>query len=1153
MNDFTENSATVCAGAFYSLLNTFTSTSPYSENTFTNNHAPEYDDVFETDSINLFIGNGNYTMYKVNQSNIDIIPSKYSLVDEGYVTIPKNQKVGGNCWAFATIAVLESCILKAGGPSLDLSEENMKNLMARFSDYGWNIDTNDGGNDQMLLGYLLSWLGPVFDNDDPYDDESTLSPIFNSTIHIQNVLYLYRDNYTDNDAIKEAILKYGAVSTAMDYEDYYFQGDGYYCWDVGQTNHQVCIVGWDDNYSASNFHNSPGYDGAWLVRNSWGPNWGNNGYFYVSYYDKSFAKPKEHGLSFTFILNDTIRFDRNYQYDFLGYTHPYINRNSEHVFFKNVFNATDDEYLGAVSTYFKKTTDWEVLVYVNGDLKSTLNGVSPAGYFTLNLEDMVRLNKGDTFEVVFHIIGSNSEFPMLSPNKLNNPFHRYGLSFMSYDGVYWYDLYDYFDISMNFLASIKAFTYKNEINTVVSLDVETSSSNIVNVTARVSDQFGNIIKKGNVTFNIEGTDYVVSINDGCAKVTHVFTTDISMITASFAKTGYVESHSSWQPVISVKLSDSIEITQSTATIYVFASKPINETVILSFNGRNYTKNLINGITSFTLTDLTNGSYSFEIFIQENPFINASSIDDSFEILTLLNTTITLNVNYEYVDNVNITAIVEDQYGNVVGTGQIIFNIEGTNYVVNITNATAQISHNFKCNYDIITATFTGAGYYNSSANYVLTIPKRQITLSDEINVTGKNVVIKIFANETINEDIIIKIGSSNYTEKLINGLCTLTLNDLGNGNYSVKVYLKDNIYYEAAYIDYSFEISISNTFIHVEDLQTYYKSGILYNITLVDDWGKPVAGKKITITFNKSNKYYRTTDENGVASIRLNLDVNTYEVDFEFEGDIYHKASKNSSKITVRSSIDVSNDVTYTYGSKYYATIYDKNGLSAKKKANIIVNGVTYSPISNAKGQISLNIFLKPGKHTVSVVNLETGEVKKQTIQVVARIGENKDLTKYYGASQPYKVRAFTDNGKPVKAGEIVHITISGKTYNVKTDKKGYASLPINLKPKTYTISAEYKGYKVSNKVIIKTTLISSNAQAKKGTTIKYFAKLLDSNGKVKVNVVVKFKFNGKIYAAKTSPYGYAIIYIANSLKAGKYNIVSTYGTLSNTNTIIIK
>jgi C1A family cysteine protease len=78
-----------------------------------------------------------------------------------------------------------------------------------FSDYGWNVYTNEGGIYEMGLGYLTSWLGPVLEENDEFDDFSVLSPLLNSIMHVQNVVFLKRNNALDNDGIKEAILKYG--------------------------------------------------------------------------------------------------------------------------------------------------------------------------------------------------------------------------------------------------------------------------------------------------------------------------------------------------------------------------------------------------------------------------------------------------------------------------------------------------------------------------------------------------------------------------------------------------------------------------------------------------------------------------------------------------------------------------------------------------------------------------------------------------------------------------------------------------------------------------------------------------------------------------------------------------------------------------------
>ena len=142
------------------------------------------------------------------------------------------------------------------------------------------------------------------------------------------------------------------------------------------------------------------------------------------------------------------------------------------------------------------------------------------------------------------------------------------------------------------------------------------------------------------------------------------------------------------------------------------------------------------------------------------------------------------------------------------------------------------------------------------------------------------------------------------------------------------------------------------------------------------------------------------------------------------------------------------------------------------KKIDVIFNGVSYSLISDGKGQISLNVKLNPGTYTVKITNPVTGETNSQSINVVKRITQNKGLTAYYGAGKSYKVKVVDDYGKAVK-GLKVTFKIKGKKYYAYTDKKGYASLKVTQKPGTYTITAEYNGYKVSNKINVKTTIVT--------------------------------------------------------------------------------
>lgn len=211
-----------------------------------------------------------------------IIPSHYNSADYGYVTPSKDQIESGNCWAFASLSTLETCYIKATGKTIDLSVNNMKNLMTLYSKNGWNKLPNTGAFDDMQISYLINWLGPVLD-DDKYNTDNHISSELENVIQVN---YIYgvpiRSGPLDNEQLKKAVMRYGAVYTTVYVSD---RNHNIYRNDTSSINHAVSIIGWDDNYSRENFKNKPAGDGAFIVKNSWGISKTTSEYYYVSYYD----------------------------------------------------------------------------------------------------------------------------------------------------------------------------------------------------------------------------------------------------------------------------------------------------------------------------------------------------------------------------------------------------------------------------------------------------------------------------------------------------------------------------------------------------------------------------------------------------------------------------------------------------------------------------------------------------------------------------------------------------------------------------------------------------------------------------------------------------------------------------------------------------
>ena len=405
------------------------------------------------------------------------LPSSYDLRTKNKLTPVRDQGGSGSCWAFATYGSLESTLKTT--ESADFSENNLKNRA------GFDLDHNGGGNADMSIAYLSRWDGPVSEKDDPYLDSSTFSPEKFAQKHVQEALRFgdVDNNHTD---IKKALMNNGAIFTAMRYQDnnYNSKYKTYYYRGSEKPNHAVTIVGWDDNFDRSKFSDTgagiPPVNGAFIIRNSWGSSWGDNGYFYVSYYDSLIGSDNVVFNSADRISN----YSSVYQYDPLGQTTPVqFSSNPNTAWLANVFTATSNDALSAVSFYTNgPNSKYEVWLYNynKGALtknKSLSSGtIDYAGYHTVKLANSLELTTGGKFTIAVKLT-TPGENPY--PLALEEPIAGYssqaksekGQSFVSGDGVAWTDLNDTTSYS-NANVCLKAFTSAKSIN---SLKVDPSS------------------------------------------------------------------------------------------------------------------------------------------------------------------------------------------------------------------------------------------------------------------------------------------------------------------------------------------------------------------------------------------------------------------------------------------------------------------------------------------------------------------------------------------------------------------------------------------------------------------------------------------------------------------------------------------------------
>ncbi|WP_405297391.1 Ig-like domain-containing protein, partial [Methanobrevibacter sp.] len=141
--------------------------------------------------------------------------------------------------------------------------------------------------------------------------------------------------------------------------------------------------------------------------------------------------------------------------------------------------------------------------------------------------------------------------------------------------------------------------------------------------------------------------------------------------------------------------------------------------------------------------------------------------------------------------------------------------------------------------------------------------------------------------------------------------------------------------------------------------------------------------------------------------------------------------------------------------------------------------------------------------------------------------------------------------GKPV-SGAIIRISVKKQTFNLKTNTNGFVELGVNLKAGTYSVEVSSNNLHLSNKIVVKPTLITKNIVKKKSKVVKFTAKVLNNKGKAVKNKKVTFRVKGKKYKVKTNKKGFATLKLKN-LKVGKHVIYTYCGKLSQKNTIRIK
>lgn len=438
-------------------------------------------------------------------SNIDIAtyalyPGTYNANEEGFVTDVKNQRNTSLCWAFSLASNLETSLLTRGQKYYDLSEEQLAYFWANRVNDPLGNTPNDKitrtqsnyhgtGNGRVASFFLSTWSGMTTEEKVPFQSSAVTWPdslAYDTSAYMEDAIF---SQYTV-ERTKQLLMEYNSVSAMIYMLDNYYYPDtaSYSCPQSGLVNHAVTIVGWDDTYSKENFPSASGVnnDGAWIVKNSYGKNWGKNGYFYLSYEDKSITNLVSNTAA------TTPAYPNNYFYDGAAagtVTFPGKTINNGY-YVSNIFKATagngKDEELGEIVTAVPQdNTDFQIQVYT--DLKNTSDPTSGtptyaepvdytqplAGIHTIHLNTPVKIPQGTFYSVVIKIPNGSNKFYVEKTTTSTSWFTATAgidpdQSFFSTSGKKWYNAGNQY----NCCFSVKAHTKTLDSSTVVTPSVE---------------------------------------------------------------------------------------------------------------------------------------------------------------------------------------------------------------------------------------------------------------------------------------------------------------------------------------------------------------------------------------------------------------------------------------------------------------------------------------------------------------------------------------------------------------------------------------------------------------------------------------------------------------------------------------------------------
>lgn len=375
-----------------------------------------------------------------------VLPSSFNWCAEGKVTSVKNQNPCGTCWAFGTTSVLESAVLIGEGTAYNLSEQSVALCVDRAWTYMYD-GTSDpcmAGGNSFKASEVFIRKGAVQESCNPYNpselncDGSCLCDACPAVKRVSQYRYVTGDQ-SQTALIKSALYDHGPTTMAFYYDLAHVHSDPTYgtvydCSSCTGANHLVSIVGWNDAVPQP----ESGGMGAWLVKNSWGTGWGNNGYCWLAYDSSGMTE-------IAYLECENYQPDEQLLYwDEAGLVDDVGCMSAqEWAWMVNAFNATSNSTLTDVEFWTTSSgAGYEIYVYRDGTPADGLSGLAASqsgtcaelGYYSIPLGSPVSLGAGEGFTIAVNISTPGYGYPIPVERVVSgtaNPPIQSGVSYAS--------------------------------------------------------------------------------------------------------------------------------------------------------------------------------------------------------------------------------------------------------------------------------------------------------------------------------------------------------------------------------------------------------------------------------------------------------------------------------------------------------------------------------------------------------------------------------------------------------------------------------------------------------------------------------------------------------------------------------------------------